>query len=494
MSYQTILLVIQGFPRRCKTVNRFSTIIGAPFKGRACCLGLIVDAFKNFWGSAYVDVKEPEGGWPTSIKAALQASCSGDETSSIGLDHETLDALEINPHNDSNLSPVLEGSGAISSRGEVRLDETTSITLAEHSIQSSLRDETAICKPPSTPRKQRHAPNSTPPRRQRTSSSSRTLHASNLEPCSPLTDRRKKNAPLASSYTSPTPKVSDKENVSPKPLPDVFASVLGKRKMEPVAEDSTGYVKRKISSSRSLKAARMSGEGTVMVNGSPAEVGGDGVGSTPSKKRKSEVFAGVEVPTVKEVMLRRRHSAPLKEVADSQSSDLLSPNIRATALRKSRSTTRMNVMDHDNADDFEASPRKKIRTIRSGEPIALIVDFPVAGSGKSARLHLRNEVETDNINSWRIDDSIMTVDPSTTTAQPSSDDDPIKLGRYTPRVLVSPVLSVRRLNEKRWDEGDVGSDDSVEPNSPTKDVIERRKKMGWPTKRAAEGERGILLS
>lgn len=88
----------------------------------------------------------------------------------------------------------------------------------------------------------------------------------------------------------------------------------------------------------------------------------------------------------------------------------------------------------------------------------------------------------------------MTVDPSVTTAKLSSDDDPIKLGRYTPRVLVSPVLSVRRLNEERWDEADVGSDDSVEPNSPTKDVIERRKKMGWPsTQRAAGGRRGVLV-
>lgn len=89
-----------------------------------------------------------------------------------------------------------------------------------------------------------------------------------------------------------------------------------------------------------------------------------------------------------------------------------------------------------------------------------------------------------------LDDSIVTVDPSMTAVQLSSDDDPIKLGRYTPRVLVSPVLSTRRLNEKRWDEADVGSDDSVEPSSPTKDVIERRKKKGWPSvRRAADGAR-----
>lgn len=82
-----------------------------------------------------------------------------------------------------------------------------------------------------------------------------------------------------------------------------------------------------------------------------------------------------------------------------------------------------------------------------------------------------------------------------TAVRLSSDDDPTKLSRYTPKVLVSPVLSARRLNERRWDDADFGSDDSVEPNSPTKDVIERRKKMGWPTTpRAADGERGILFS
>lgn len=80
-------------------------------------------------------------------------------------------------------------------------------------------------------------------------------------------------------------------------------------------------------------------------------------------------------------------------------------------------------------------------------------------------------------------------------AQLSSDDDPIKLGRYTPRVLVSPALTARRLNEERWDEADAGSDDSVEPNSPTKDVIERRKKMGWPSAQRAAGQgRGVLVS
>ena len=95
----------------------------------------------------------------------------------------------------------------------------------------------------------------------------------------------------------------------------------------------------------------------------------------------------------------------------------------------------------------------------------------------------------------RIDDSIVAVDPSVTNVHLSSDDDPMKLGRYTPRVLVSPVLSARRLNDKRWDETDVGSDDSVEPNSPTRDVIERRKKMGWPTSQRAEnGGRGFLIS
>ena len=93
-----------------------------------------------------------------------------------------------------------------------------------------------------------------------------------------------------------------------------------------------------------------------------------------------------------------------------------------------------------------------------------------------------------------LDDSIVAVDPSAKPVRLSSDDDPIKLGRYTPRVLVSPALTTRRLNEERWDEADAGSDDSIEPNSPTKDVIERRKKMGWPSaQRAAGGGRGVLV-
>jgi hypothetical protein len=74
---------------------------------------------------------------------------------------------------------------------------------------------------------------------------------------------------------------------------------------------------------------------------------------------------------MKEVMLRRRHSAPLKEVADSQPSG--HPAFIDT-------TARTEVVDHKDSG-LEASPRKKIRTVRSDEPI-IPLDFPVAGSGK----------------------------------------------------------------------------------------------------------------
>lgn len=117
------------------------------------------------------------------------------------------------------------------------------------------------------------------------------------------------------------------------------------------------------------------------------------------------------------------------------------------------------------------------------------------GAVSILQLRLRNEFELIISIVGEPDDSILTVDPSATVVQLSSDDDPIKLGRYTPRVLVSPGMNVRRLNEERWEEADIGSDDSVEPNSPTKDVIERRKKMGWPSaKRAADGGRGVFVS
>ena len=491
MSYQTILLVIQGLPRQRETLDRFSTIIGAPFKTGSRCSRVIIDAFSEFWESSYAEVNEPEGGWPASIKAALLISRQGDERSSLNHDHETSDAADNEFPNGQNLMAD-EAPREIPSKEEIKLNEIAVIAVVEYPIESNPLGPNTFCKPPSTPRKERQirVSVSTPPRRRRTSSTPKTMHTLGPEPRSPLTDRRKRNAASTSFFTSPTPKASDKENVSPKPLPDIFVSVLGKRKMEPTAEDLTGYVKRKISSSRSLKTARPSGSCTVIADGDSTKTADDGVTNTPSKKRKSEVFAWVEVPTVKEVMLRRRHSAPLKEEADSQHSVFTS----ATTLKKSRSTARMNVVDHRNRDDLEASPRKKIRTVRSDEPIPPLVEFPGIGSGNAPRLHPRDEFETDGIDFWWIDDSIVVVDPSKTTVKLSSDDDPMKLGRYTPRLVMSPVLSSRRLNEKRWDEGDVGSDDSVEPNSPTKDVVERRKKMGWPAaQRAAEGG-GILVS
>jgi len=497
MSYQTILLVIQGLPRQWQTVDRFSTIIGAPFRGEARRPGVIIDAFNEFWGSTYADVNKPEGGWPTPIKAALQASRQGDEAPATNQDHENPQNIDHASH--GNQDSRQEGFGEIPSEiaptGDTRLDKTLDAAF-DHPIQPYPRDTPAISKPPSTPRKERRNHVSTPPRRHKTTMSPKTLRTLGTEPRSPLTDLRKKNGSSATCYTSPTPKPSDKENVGPKPLPDMFTSVLGKRKMEPTIEDSTSYVKRRISSSRSLKTARtpvVAGD-MVAASENPTETAGDETIRTPSKKRKSEVFVGVVVPTMKEVMLRRRHSAPLKEVAKNQPPG--DPAITGnTALRKSRSAARIEVVDPRNRD-LEASPRKKMRTVRSGEPIVLMGDFPVAGSGKCAHLHPRNKFETDHTAFWQNpDDSIVAVDPSAKLAQLSSDDDPMKLGRYTPRVLVSPVLTARRLNEERWDEADAGSDDSVEPNSPTRDVIERRKKMGWPSaKRAAGGGRGVLVS
>ena len=403
MSYQTILLVIQGLPRQWGTIDQFSTIIGAPFRVEARCPDVIIDTFNEFWGSAYADVSEPDGGWSAPIKAALRASRQRNETPPTTQGHKASEPTGSDSHSDQG--PEQETIGETSrenpSTGDDKLAKTPRITAVEQPIQSHLRDTTTVCKSPSTPRKERRSHVSTPPRRHRTSSSPKTLHTLGPEPRSPLTDLRKKNSPTPL-YTPPTPKVSDKENVGPKPLPDIFASVLGKRKVESTIEDSTSYVKRRISSSRSLKAVRtpvVTGDSTSIESEGPVEkAAGDSVANTPSKKRKSEVFAGVVVPTMKEVMLRRRHSAPLKEMADSQPSGH-QVFASTTPLRKSRSTARMDVADHRDKD-LEASPRKRIRTIRSGEPITHVVDFPVAGSGKDTHSCLHNECGTDRTDFW----------------------------------------------------------------------------------------------
>lgn len=492
MSYQTILLVVQGLPRQRETVDRFSAIIGAPFRGKARRPGVIVDAFHEFWRSTYADVNEPDGGWTAPIKTALQASRQGDEAPPPSQDHEASRTAE-NDSRDDQGSRHSETSSDTPSTGDIELGKVPGIPAADHPIQSHPWDTTTVSKPPSTPRKGLRAHVSTPPRRHRTTTSPKTLRTSGPEPRSPLTDRRKRNVPSTPLYTSPTPKASDKENVGPKPLPEMFTSVLGKRKMEPTIEDSTSYVKRRISSSTSLKTVRtpVVAGNTSIASESLAELASDGAAHTPSKKRKNEVFAGVVVPTLKEAMLRRRHSAPLKEVADSQLSGY--PDFAsASVLRKSRSTAQMETVDHRD-QDLEASPRKKIRTARSGEPTTYMADFPVAGSGKCGHLSLLKEFELIMSIVGGLDDSIVAVDPSVAPVQLSSDDDPMKLGRYTPRVLVSPVLGVRRLNEERWDEADAGSDDSLEPSSPTKDVIERRKKMGWPSAQRAAGRGGGVL-
>lgn len=388
MSYQSILLVIRELPRQPETVDRFSTIIGAPFRSGARCPSIIVDTFNEFWGSVQADVNEPETGWPSPIKAALRASQQENKTSSTAQDHNVLESTGDERHDDQHprQQTTDETSNRIRSIGDSGLVRTADITL-NRSIRPHPRCQTTVCESPSTPRKERPTHVSTPPRRHRTTSSSKTLFTLGPEPRSPLTDLRKRNGASASFHTSPTPKASDKENVSPKPLPDIFTSVLGKRKMEPTIEDSASRVKRRISPSKSLKTVRTAAvtEDRTAENHDPLEAPtSDGVANTPSKKRKSEVFAGVVVPTMKEVMLRRRHSAPLREMGDSQSPDrLVSPS--AGTLRKSRSVARMDLVDHRD-EDLEASPRKKIRTIRSGELITPMLDFPVAGSGEFIHL------------------------------------------------------------------------------------------------------------
>lgn len=392
MSYQTILLVIQGLPRQMETVDRFSTIIGAPFRSGARCPGAIVDTFNEFWGSIGADINEPEVGWPTPIKAALQTSRQGNKKTSATQDPKALERTGDEHHDDHHpqqqaADETPSGIQSIRDSGSVR---TAGITV-DNSIRPHPRCSTTVCESPSTPRKERPTHVSTPPRRHRTTSSPKILYTLGPEPRSPLRDIRKRNGSSASFHASPTPKASDKENVSPKPLPDIFASVLGKRKMEPTIEDSATRAKRKIGSSKSLKTVRtaaVTGDRTTTENEDPVESPvSDCVTNTPSKKRKSEVFAGVVVPTMKEVILRRRHSAPLREMGDSQSPDrLVSPG--AGTLRKSRSFARMDVVDHRDGD-LEASPRKKIRTIRSGEAITPMLDFPVAGSGKCGHLCLQ---------------------------------------------------------------------------------------------------------
>ena len=75
----------------------------------------------------------------------------------------------------------------------------------------------------------------------------------------------------------------------------------------------------------------------------------------------------------------------------------------------------------------------------------------------------------------------MLANPGASQELPS-DDDPVKLGNLTPHLVVSPSLGARRMN-KDWDESDPASDDSVGPESPSKQLVERRQQRFWNTPR-----------
>lgn len=57
----------------------------------------------------------------------------------------------------------------------------------------------------------------------------------------------------------------------------------------------------------------------------------------------------------------------------------------------------------------------------------------------------------------------------------SSEDDPVNV---TPHLVVSPSMGARRVEAKDWNGSDPSSDDSV-PDSPSKELVQRRKQRFW---------------
>jgi len=134
-------------------------------------------------------------------------------------------------------------------------------------------------------------------------------------------------------------------------------------------------------------------------------------------------------------------------------------------LRRTRSAAKL--FGRETVSIPEDIPRKKIRVLIEddtdfSESESALHDIQIAGS----------------------DDSIILANQRPVT-EASSDDDPVKVGNVTPHLVVSPSMGSRRIHHEQWDEIDPPSDDSVGPESPSKQLVERRQRRLWDMPRAA---------
>ncbi|PCH40208.1 hypothetical protein WOLCODRAFT_136726 [Wolfiporia cocos MD-104 SS10] len=535
--YQTILLAIRSLPEPLRTLEVLAPLVESAFNGRQDKLEAAKQAFEELWQASYASMPEPPCGWPERIQTCLQIMSGEGPQTQAGLlskaetdeEEESNDSLFALTDSDNSENDELEVSAALYSPRSPSSPLPPSSPIPEDADDVDEGEDE--CTPRSTPR----APPATPTRGRPDAPRSLARLPSLLETmASPrrAPKEREVRTPRRLQTSARRASVQDKENAAPR-LP---GSALGKRRGEE-AEDSDAEVPQRKRSRRVGEAdgaaderagasrqptqaqpstlvgepagdadadASSSGAETEVESQSEAESESEGEpeetcasSATPtpgSRKRKSEVFDGVEVPTLRLLGLQRRVSLLLssspgaESESESESEGVdASPTARAVGaragsklvrrmstpaakakrtLRRTRSVANIGGADENATPQQMESPTKRRRSAGPGRVAELRAEAASAGPVSAIVLSSPLPAHAPVVGS---DDSVMLASPTKLAADLSSDDDP-HMGQVAPFGVTSPAL--RRARQKQTDPP--SSDDSASSASPVREHVKRR--------------------
>jgi len=427
------MLGLQAIPQTEDTLESLSTLLESVFLGRLDKPGVVLDTFNDFWKFAACS-EIPSSAWPPKIQEIFKVV----ETSS----GDVQTCSDVTPTQKAPVEAELSTSIPAASGGFVDLT-TGNPPVSCPTMPVLLHSPTILC----TPKTHKRVNATTPPRpdaspelvrftlfRSPSTPSKRQSSAKNESPGSPSKKRRvekENDSPVhnvqsasRSTYTKKR-RLSDPEELEDRPLKKAR---LETRALVPL-QLTTGP--------ESDKESMKQPKDVFVLEASPSLNSSSRLFTPSPKKRKAFLLESVEVPSVKQVIRRRR---------------------MVEAVR----TTKLSEVAADDAPETPMTGNGNEKP-SSSPCIPEMLDF---GSGMSLSMNPLMQ----SLITVTVDDSMMSVNDSSPTDEShklSSDDDP-HIGQVTPRHLTSPSLRRGR------DSDDPPSDDSNEPASPSRDIILRR--------------------
>ncbi|KAJ6508515.1 hypothetical protein C8R45DRAFT_967683 [Mycena sanguinolenta] len=396
--YQVILMKIRYLPLHISVLESLGSIIESAFIGRENTSTGISTGFSEFWNGTYAEYPIPKKGWPAEIQ-----TCLGIPTQDDQLD-------DTDPWGKLSLSPPFRGAQKVSAEGKrvpvgspFKLSRarfrSASLEPAGETGSSAPQEVASVappCRPvtPNTPITVRSRA-STPPRphklpsTQPSPTSPGSPSYAPYPPSTPSTPKRTPQRIASPSKSSPNKrrKLDNKENESPRVhiasvMERIIASpkpgydlAMSKKHASPNHREEGRPTKRSKTDvswlggdELSFRPSASDGEDAEeerlvefslveqeQSTPSPTAFFDVGEGATPlSKKRKRQVFDGVEVLTVREVYSPVKNTVPLTFAASPKPSPT-ETRVTSSATRRSVSRKRRRDSDEDPFSDDSAS-------------------------------------------------------------------------------------------------------------------------------------------